>query len=78
MGHPIKRDHARFRKVVKGKFGITSGNTFQAEMPHPKGDGSYKYPASYRNPKIQVWRKATGGVGQGEGKPGDPIDGQEG
>ena len=51
---------------------------FQAgKCPHPKGDGSYKIPMPHiETPKFKFGERQQGGVGQGEGKPGDPIDGQ--
>ena len=80
MGHPIKRDHARFRKVVKGKVRdnlrkyVSSG-----EMPVPKGDGSYRIPMPHiETPRFKFGERQQGGLGQGEGKPGDPIDEKEG
>ena len=80
MGHPIKRDHARFRKVVKGKVRdnlrkyVSSG-----EMPHPKGNGAYKIPMPHvETPRFKFGERQQGGLGQGEGKPGDPVEGEEG
>ena len=80
MDHPIKRDHARFRKIVKGKIRdnlrkYVSGG----EMPVPKGDGQFKIPMpSIDTPRFKFGDKQQGGVGQGDGQQGDPVDGQEG
>lgn len=80
MDHPIKRDRARFRKIVKGKIRdnlreyISNG-----EMPLPKGDGKYKIPMpSIETPRFKFGDQSQGGTGQGEGEKGDPVDGQEG
>ena len=65
MGHPIKRDHARFRKVVKGKVRdnlrkyVSSG-----EMPVPKGDGSYRIPMPHiETPRFKFGERQQGGLG---------------
>lgn len=80
MDHPIKRDHSRFRKIVKGRIReglrkyVSSG-----EMPVPKGGGTFKVPMpSIDTPRFKFGDKSQGGMGQGEGEPGDPVDGQEG
>jgi uncharacterized sporulation protein YeaH/YhbH (DUF444 family) len=80
MDHPIKRDHSRFRKIVKGKIRdnlrkYVSGG----EMPVPKGDGTFRIPMpSIETPHFKFGEKSEGGMGQGDGKAGDPVDGQEG
>lgn len=78
MDHPIKRDHSRFRKIVKGKVRdnlreyISNG-----EMPLPKGDGQYKIPMpSIDTPRFKFGDQSQGGTGQGDGQQGDPVDGQ--
>lgn len=80
MDHPIKRDHARFRKIVKGRIRnglrkyISSG-----EMPIPKGKGVFKLPMpSIDTPRFRFGDKQQGGLGQGDGEQGEPVDGQEG
>ncbi len=80
MDHPIKRDHARFKKIVKGRVRdnlreyISNG-----EMPLPKGDGQYKIPMpSIDTPRFKFGDQSQGGAGQGQGEQGDPVDGQEG
>jgi len=71
----IKRDHSRFRQIVKGKIRdnlkkyVTHG-----EMIGRKGKDTVSIPL----PQIQIPRfrfgdKQKGGVGQGKGNPGDPI-----
>ncbi|GAB4020399.1 MAG: DUF444 family protein [Bdellovibrio sp.] len=80
MDHPIKRDHARFRKIVKGKIRdnlrkYVSGG----EMPVPKGDGTFKIPMpQIETPRFKFGEKSQGGIGQGDGQQGDPVDGQPG
>lgn len=80
MDHPIKRDHARFRKIVKGRIRdnlrkyISNG-----EMPSPKGDGQFKIPMpSIDTPRFKFGSKEQGGMGQGDGEAGDPVEGEEG
>lgn len=78
MDHPIKRDHARFKKIVKGKVRdnlkqYVSGR----EMVLPKGNGKFKIPLpSIDTPRFKFGDKSQGGMGQGEGQQGDPVDGQ--
>lgn len=80
MDHPIKRDHARFRKIVKGRIRDNLRKyVSKGEMPSPKGDGTYKIPMpSIDTPRFKFGDKNQGGMGQGEGQPGDPVDGKEG
>ncbi len=79
MDHPIKRDHSRFRKIVKGKIRdnlkkYVSGG----EMPIPKGEGVFKVPMpSIETPRFKFGDRQQGGMGQGEGQPGDPVEGGE-
>lgn len=80
MDHPIKRDHSRFRKIVKGKVRenlrkyVSSG-----QQIIPKGNDKFTIPMpSIDIPKFRFGDKSQGGSGQGEGQPGDPVDGQEG
>ncbi len=78
MGHSIKRDHARFRKIVKGKIRNNLRQYIsRGEMPTPKGDGTVKIPMpSIETPRFKYGEKQEGGTGQGEGNPGDPVDGE--
>ncbi len=79
MDHPIKRDHTRFRKIVKGKIRDNLRKyVSNGEMPAPKGGGKYKIPMpSIETPRFRFGDRQQGGVGQGEGQPGDPVEGQE-
>ncbi|PIK15507.1 DUF444 family protein [Halobacteriovorax sp. JY17] len=80
MDHPVKRDHARFRKIIKGRIRdnlkkYVSGG----EMPIPKGKGVFKVPMpQIETPRFKFGDKQQGGTGQGDGEPGDPVDGQQG
>lgn len=78
MSHPIKKDHARFRKIVKGKIRDNLRKyVSNGEMPVPKGGGVYKIPMpSIDTPRFKFGDKQQGGVGQGDGQSGDPVDGQ--
>ena len=78
MDHPIKRDHARFRKIVKGRIRDNLKKyVSQGEMPIPKGDKSYKIPMpSIETPRFKFGDKQQGGMGQGQGEKGEPVDSQ--
>src|SRR5271155_4566254 len=75
MIYSIKRDHARFRNIVKGKIKqnlkkyISNG-----EMIGRKGKDMVTIPLPQIDiPRFRFGDKEKGGVGQGDGKPGDPI-----
>lgn len=80
MDHPIKRDHARFRKIVKGKIRDNLKRYIsEGEQIIPKGDGTFKVPMpSIDIPRFRFGDKSQGGSGQGGGEQGDPVDGQPG
>ena len=80
MDHPVKTDHARFKKIIKGKIRDNLKKyVSRGEMPIPKGNGEFKVPMpSINTPQFRFRDKSQGGSGQGEGKPGDPVDGQDG
>ena len=79
MDHPIKRDHARFRKIVKGKI----RDNLRKYVSHgsqiiPKGTDKFTVPMpSIDIPRFKFGDKSEGGMGQGQGKPGDPVNGQQ-
>ncbi|EQC51812.1 DUF444 family protein, partial [Bacteriovorax sp. DB6_IX] len=77
MDHPIKRDHSRFRKIIKGKIRDNLKKyVSRGEMPIPKGNGEFKVPMpSINTPQFRFGDKSQGGAGQGEGQPGDPVEG---
>src|SRR5437588_406915 len=71
----IKRDHARFRSIVKGKIKqdlkkyVTHG-----EMIGRKGKDMVSIPIpQIEIPRFKFGDKEQGGTGQGNGKPGDAI-----
>lgn len=87
MIYNIKRDHARFRQIVRGKIKqdlkkyVTHG-----EMLGRKGKDIVSIPLpQIEIPKFRFGERQQGGVGQGDGQPGDPVgqgdpqagDGQE-
>lgn len=79
MDHPIKRDHARFRKIIKGKIRdnlrkyVSEGDML---MPPKGGKGSFRVPMPWiETPRFKFGEKQQGGVGQGEGSEGDPVKG---
>jgi uncharacterized sporulation protein YeaH/YhbH (DUF444 family) len=86
MIYNIKRDHARFRDIVKGRIKqdlkryVTHG-----EMIGRKGKDLVTIPLpQIEIPRFRFGDKEQGGVGQGDGQPGDPVgpgspgDGQPG
>ncbi len=80
MGHPIKRDHARFKKVVKGRIKDNLQKyVSKGEMPVPKGNGVFRIPMpSIETPHFKFGEMQKGGVGQGEGNPDDPLNAKPG
>jgi sporulation protein YhbH len=79
MIYNIKRDHARFRQIVKGKIKedlkkyVTHG-----EMIGRKGKDTVTIPVpQIEIPRFRYGDKDAGGAGQGDGEPGDPINGGE-
>jgi uncharacterized sporulation protein YeaH/YhbH (DUF444 family) len=79
LDHPIKRDHARFRKIVKGKI----RDNLRKYVSHgsqiiPKGTDKFTIPMpSIDIPRFRFGDKSQGGMGQGQGQSGDPVDGQQ-
>ncbi len=80
MDHPIKRDHARFRKIVKGKIRDNLRKyVSQGQQIIPKGTDQFKVPMpSIDIPRFKFGDKSEGGTGQGQGESGDPVDGKPG
>lgn len=75
MIYNIKRDHSRFRSIVKGKIKqdlkkyVTHG-----EMIGRKGKDLVSIPLpQIEIPHFRFGEKEQGGVGQGDGKPGDAV-----
>ena len=80
MDHPIKRDHARFRKIVKGKIRDNLRKYIsQGQQIIPKGTDQFKVPMpSIDIPRFKFGGKSEGGTGQGGGDQGDPVNGEPG
>ena len=78
MDHPIKRDHSRFRKIVKGKIRDNLKKyVSNGEMPIQKGSGTFKVPMpKIETPRFKFGSKQQGGMGQGDGEKGDPVEQQ--
>lgn len=74
----IKRDHSRFRDIVRGKIRenlkkfISNG-----ELIARKGNGRVSIPVPQIDlPRFTFGTQQQGGVGQGAGEPGDPVHGE--
>lgn len=80
MDHPIKRDHSRFRKIVKGKVRDNLRKyVSQGQQIIPKGTDKFTVPMpSIDIPRFKFGDKSEGGSGQGDGEQGDPVDGKPG
>ena len=76
----IRQDHSRFRQIVRGRVKndlrryMSSG-----ELIGKQGDKTVKIPIHRIDiPRFRFGSKEQGGVGQGQGEPGDPVGGGEG
>jgi uncharacterized protein len=75
----INEDHNRFRDIVKGRI----KENFKKYVSHGEMIGKrekdfVKIPVPHIDlPRFKYGSKQRGGVGQGEGQPGDPLDGGE-
>jgi uncharacterized protein len=76
----IDQDHGRFRQIVRGKVRenlrryISTG-----ELVGRKGKDVVSIPIPQIDiPRFRFGDKQKGGVGQGDGDPGDPVGGEEG
>jgi uncharacterized sporulation protein YeaH/YhbH (DUF444 family) len=79
MEHAIKRDHARFRRIVRNKI----KQNLRKYISHsdtiiPKGPKTFRVPMPFIDiPHYKFGFPGQGGVGQGQGQPGDPVDGEQ-
>src|SRR3984957_9730672 len=75
MGQKIERDHQRFRKIVRGKVKSNlSKYISRGEMIGKKGRDFVSIPIpSIELPQFRYGQKNSGGVGQGDGDPGQPL-----
>jgi uncharacterized sporulation protein YeaH/YhbH (DUF444 family) len=80
VDHPIKRDHSRFRKIVKGKVRDNLRKyVSQGQQIIPKGTDKFTVPMpSIDIPRFRFGGESEGGSGQGQGEQGDPVDGKPG
>ncbi|MBF0205698.1 MAG: DUF444 family protein [Oligoflexia bacterium] len=80
MDHPIKRDHARFRKIIKGKIRENLRKYVSSnDMIIPKGPKRFAIPVPHIEiPHFRFGDRSQGGMGQGKGQAGDAVDGQPG
>jgi uncharacterized protein len=80
MSLKIDQDHRRFRQIVRGKVRENLRRYIsQGEIIGRKGKDLVSIPIPQIDiPRFRFGDKQKGGVGQGDGKPGDPVDGEEG
>jgi uncharacterized sporulation protein YeaH/YhbH (DUF444 family) len=76
----IKQDHNRFRDIIKGRIKSNFKKYItQGEMIGKQDKDYVSIPLPHIEvPHFQYGPKDQGGVGQGEGEQGSPVDGQEG
>jgi sporulation protein YhbH len=79
MSLKIDQDHSRFRNIVRGKIRQNLRRYIsQGDMLGRKGKDLVSIPIPQIDiPRFTFGRKQTGGVGQGDGDPGDAVGGQE-
>src|SRR5204862_521462 len=80
MGQKIERDQQRFRKIVRGKVKSNlSKYISRGEMIGKKGKDLVSIPLPQIDiPQFRYGQKGSGGVGQGEGEPGQPLTAPQG
>jgi sporulation protein YhbH len=80
MSLKIDQDHSRFRNIVRGKIRQNLRRYIsQGELLGRKGKDVVSIPIPQIDiPRFTFGEKQRGGVGQGDGEPGDPVGGQEG
>jgi uncharacterized sporulation protein YeaH/YhbH (DUF444 family) len=76
----IKQDHARFRAIVRGRIKQGLQKYVQrGELIGKKGKDFVTIPVPTIDiPHFRFGEKQQGGVGQGDGNPGDPLSPREG
>ena len=76
----ILEDHRRFRDIIKGRIKQNFKKyVTQSEMIGKQENEFVKIPVpSIEIPRFKYGPKDQGGVGQGQGEPGDAVNGQEG
>ncbi len=80
MSLRIDQDHSRFREIVRGKIRQNLRKYItQGEMLGKKGKDLVSIPIPQVDiPRFRFGDKQVGGVGQGDGEPGEPLSGEEG
>jgi sporulation protein YhbH len=75
MALKIKQDHARFRDIVRGRIKRNLKKYVQkGEMIGKKGKEFITIPVPTIDiPHFRFGERSQGGVGQGDGEPGDPL-----
>ena len=75
MAQKIERDHQRFRKIVRGKVKNNLGKYItRGEMIGKKGRDLVSIPLpQIEVPQFRYGQKGSGGTGQGDGDPGQPL-----
>jgi sporulation protein YhbH len=75
----IDQDHGRFRQIVRGKIRQNLRKYIsQGELIGRQGKDIVSIPIPQIDiPRFRFGDKQRGGVGQGDGKPGDPLGGSE-
>lgn len=79
MAQKIERDHQRFRKIVRGKVKSNLGKYInRGEMIGKKGNDLVSIPLpQIEIPQFRYGSKGGGGVGSGDGQPGQPLTAPE-
>src|SRR5260221_14006420 len=79
MSLKIDQDHSRFRNIVRGKIRQNLRRYIsQGEMIGRKGRDLVSIPVPQIDiPRFVYGNKQSGGVGEGNGQPGDPVGGQD-
>src|SRR6476659_798997 len=80
MGQKIERDHQRFKKIVRGKVKSNLGKYIsRGEMIGKKGRDLVSIPLpQIELPQFRYGQKGSGGVGKGQGDPGQPLTAPQG
>lgn len=80
MSQRIEKDYQRFRRIVRGKVKSNlSKYISRGELIGRKGRELVSIPLpQIELPSFRYGQKGSGGVGQGEGKPGDPLTAPQG
>jgi len=79
MPGAIKRDHSRFKQIVRGNIRKNLKRYItQGELIGKSGGDVVKVPLpQIETPRFRFGAQEQGGVGQGEGQEGDPVSGQD-